>query len=140
MAIENASFDWHEVFPLTQFLYYLRRFKDGFFVVVDSSGSVIGYAILANTPSLSYVLSIAVHPKNRNQGCAGMLLNFLETRCRENGISKIRLDVRVTNTAAIELYKKLGLVEIRRKKNFYGNEIDAILMEKTVAVQSQQTV
>ena len=140
MDIERASFDWTDVFPVTQFLYYLRRFEDGFFVLANSSGSVIGYAILANTHSLGYVLSIAVHPKNRNQGYAGMLLNFLETKCREKGLSKLRLDVRINNTTAIELYKKLGLMEIRRKSNFYGNGIDALLMEKTVTLQSEQTV
>jgi ribosomal-protein-alanine N-acetyltransferase len=133
MEIELESFEFGEVFPVRQFLYYLNMFKDGFVVVVNSSGSIVGYAILACTKNLGYVLSIAVHPKNRNKGYANALLEFLEIKCRENGVSNLRLDVRVSNTAAIELYKKLGLAELRVKKNFYGKGIDALSMGKTVS-------
>ena len=133
MEIELESFEFSEVFPVRQFLYYLNVFRDGFFVVVDSSGLIVGYAILACTQNLGYVLSIAVHPKNRKQGYANALLEFLELKCREKGVSNLRLDVRVSNTAAIELYKKLGLAELRVKKNFYGKGVDALSMGKTVS-------
>ena len=132
MEIEIESFESREVFPPRQFLYYLNVFKDGFYVVVDSTGSIVGYAILACTQNMGYVLSIAVHPKNRNQGYASALLAFLDGKCREKGVPNLRLDVRVTNTAAIKLYKKLGLVELRIKKNFYGKGLDALSMGKTV--------
>ena len=132
MEIELESFEFSEVFPVRQFLYYLDVFKDGFFVVVDSSGLIVAYAILAFTQNMGYVLSIAVQPKNRNQGYANALLEFLEGKCREKGVSNLRLDVRVTNIAAIGLYKKLGLAELRIKKDFYGKGVDALSMGKTV--------
>ena len=133
MEIELESFEFGEVFPVRQFLYYLEMLKDDFFVVVNSSGLIRGYAILACTQTLGYVLSIAVHPKNRKQGYARALFEFLEVKCREKGISELRLDVRVTNTAAIGLYKKMGLVELRIKKNFYGKGQDALSMGKNVS-------
>ena len=133
MEIELESFEFGEVFPVRQFLYYLQMFKDGFFVAENSSGVIVGYAILACTPSLGYVLSIAVHPKNRKQGYARALFEFLEFKCREKGVYELKLDVRVSNTAAIELYKKMGLAESRIKKNFYGKGQDALSMRKTVS-------
>ncbi len=134
LRIETASFDFFDRFPVTLFLYYLQKFRDGFFVVLDIKGSIVGYTILAATNRFAYILSIAIHPINRNQGFAKELIRFLESRCRENSIPKLRLDVRIDNQAAIELYKKLGLTEVKIKKNFYGNGIDAVMMEKTVGV------
>jgi [ribosomal protein S18]-alanine N-acetyltransferase len=133
MEIELESFEFGEVFPVRQFLYYLNMFKDGFFVVADASGLIVGYAILACTQNLGYILSIAVHPKNRKQGYASALLEVLDAKCREKGVSNLRLDVRVTNTAAIGLYKKMGLAELRVKKDFYGKGFDALSMGKTVS-------
>ncbi|WGM90573.1 MAG: N-acetyltransferase [Candidatus Bathyarchaeum tardum] len=132
MEIEQASFDMSEVFPETQFLHYLHRFADSFFVAEDSFDSIVGYAILTCAPSFGYILSIAVHPKNRNQGVAKELLEILESKCREKGIAKLRLDVRINNDTAIGLYKNLGLVEQKVKKNFYGKGLDGLLMEKKV--------
>jgi len=132
MDIELESFEFSEVFPVRQFLYYLQRFKDGFFVVVNSSGLIGGYAILDCTQTLGYVLSIAIHPKTRKQGYASALFEFLEFKCREKGVSELRLDVRMTNTTAIGLYKKMGLVELGINKDFYGKGQDALSMGKTV--------
>jgi ribosomal-protein-alanine N-acetyltransferase len=131
IRIEAASFDFFDRFPVTLFLYYLHKFKDGFFVILDLTGSIVGYAIIAGTNRFGYILSIAVHPDNRNQGFAKVLIMFLESECREKRIPKLRLDVRVDNQSAIELYKKLGLEEVKVKKNFYGDGIDALMMEKT---------
>ncbi|PVX23959.1 MAG: ribosomal-protein-alanine N-acetyltransferase [Candidatus Bathyarchaeum sp.] len=132
LQIEYASFDLFECFSHGLFCYYLRTFEDGFFVALDASGSIVGYTILAYNKRCGYVLSIAVHPKNRHQGYAELLLKALEFKCHENHLSKLRLDVRVDNKNAIELYKKLGFVAVRTKKDFYGDGIDALMMEKAV--------
>ena len=132
MQIEKASFEWYDRFPATLFIHYLQKFEDGFFVALDPYSSIVGYAILADSKSVGYVLSIAVHPKFRNQGYAELLLSFVESKCREKCILLLRLDVRVDNVVAIELYKKLGFVQLRLKKDFYGKGLDALLMEKTL--------
>lgn len=129
-TIEDNSFDWFERFPESLFLYYICKLKDDFFVLVEPSGEIVGYTILVDTKQYAYIFSIAILPKNRNQGYAELLLKFLAARCTEKHIPKIRLDVRVDNTAAIELYKKLGYNEIKKKKNYYGNGLDALMMEK----------
>ena len=132
MEIERASFEPSEIFPADQFQFYLNKFREGFFVAEDFSDKIVAYAILACAPTTGYILSIAVHPQKRNQGVASDLLDFLESKCQEKGISKIRLDVRTDNLPAIRLYRKLGLLPHRVKKNFYGKGSDGILMEKPV--------
>lgn len=132
LDIEDFSFDWFDRFPASLFLYYMHKYNDGFFVVLGPSGSVVGYAIIVEARNHAYLFSIAVHPEKRNNGYGELLLKFLESNCSEKGFSKLRLDVRVDNKAAVELYKKLGYIEVKKKKNFYGDGIDAFLMEKTV--------
>jgi [ribosomal protein S18]-alanine N-acetyltransferase len=130
MNIENASFDWFTRFPEIMFIYYLRRFSDFFFVVLDSSESIVGYTFLEPNRGCGYVMSIAVHPRSRNQGYAELLLEALESEGVEKGLTKMKLDVRKSNLAAIELYKKLGFVKVHTKMDYYGPGMDALTMEK----------
>lgn len=130
LEIEDVSFEGFDRFTESLFFLYLVKFKDGFFVAVDECGSIFGYAIMSNTRRCGYVLSIAVHPKKRRQGCAKLLMKAMESRCQEQQFSKLRLEVRVENKSAVELYKKIGLVKVGTRKNFYGDGLDALTMEK----------
>ena len=49
-----------------------------------------------------------VAPWARGHGLAAMLLDTVESACRERGLSHLRLDVRATQKGAIELYEKRG--------------------------------
>lgn len=131
LKIEDFSFDFFDRFPSSLFLHYMQNYNDDFFVVLEASGSVVGYAIIVKTRNHAYLFSIAVHPENRNKGYGELMLKFLESKCNEKGFSKLRLDVRIDNKAAVELYKKMGYTEVKKKRNFYGNGIDAFLMEKS---------
>ncbi|MCJ7613869.1 ribosomal protein S18-alanine N-acetyltransferase [Candidatus Bathyarchaeota archaeon] len=132
MEIENSSFEWFDTFPKALFNQYLNEYRDGFYVVVDQSESIVGYAILAEENGNGYLLSIAVHTKSRNRGVATLLMKFLETKCHEKGFRKLMLEVRVDNKPAIEIYRKRGLVEVGMTTDFYGDGADALMMEKTV--------
>jgi [ribosomal protein S18]-alanine N-acetyltransferase len=76
-----------------------------------------------------HLMNLAVHPANRGKGFG----QFLMGRMIEEGISKriksIWLEVRPSNLAARNLYKKLGFFEAGIRPNYYSetNE-DAILM------------
>ena len=132
LDIENFSFDFFDRFPESLFSYHLHKNADGFFVVLEPNGSVVGYAILVKRNNSAYLFSIAVHPESRNRGYAELLLTFLESQCAQMGVQKLCLDVRFDNAVALELYTKLGYVKVRTKKDFYGEGVDAFLMEKVV--------
>jgi [ribosomal protein S18]-alanine N-acetyltransferase len=132
MEIEKRSFDWYEIFPKNLFDKYLTEYKDGFYVALNQSDSIIGYAILAEKNGNGYLVSIAVHPKNRNKGVAVLLMNFLESQCKEKRFNKLTLEVRVDNKPAIAAYKKLGLKEVGIKIGFYGDGTNALMMEKKI--------
>lgn len=130
LEIEKNSFDWLDIFPKSLFFYYLKKYSDNFYVVLDKSESIIGYAILVEKNENGYLLSIAVHPKNRNRGIAAFLMEFLENKCKEKGYNKLILDVRMDNKNAIKVYKKLGLIKVGIKLGYYGDGENALMMEK----------
>ena len=84
---------------------------------------VVGEAQLAN---------IAVHPNFRGRGLGKQMMIRLLEDARAEGMEKMTLEVRTGNTAAHDLYLKLGFVETCRRPHFYEDQDEAILMEKTV--------
>ncbi len=69
----------------------------------------------------------AVNPIYRRQGYATKLLNkLIETM--ENQL--LYLEVNTENEAAINLYKKFGLEIIRTRRDYYGKDQDAYIMQK----------
>ena len=50
--------------------------------------------------------------------------------CKNENISEINLEVRISNDAAQSLYKKMGFMEVGQRPNYYENRETAILMKK----------
>lgn len=76
-------------------------------------------------------MNLCVHPEYRRQGLAKMLLNHLTTVCKAESLACLLLEVRASNTAAIQLYERYGFSQIGLRKAYYpaksGRE-DALLM------------
>jgi ribosomal-protein-alanine N-acetyltransferase len=49
--------------------------------------------------------------------------------CRLQGAEFVSLEVRTSNSTAISLYRQLGFVVTGRRKGYYENGEDALLME-----------
>ena len=73
--------------------------------------------------------NIYVLEEYRNRGIASKLLTKIIEIGREQKIVNITLEVKKTNQAAINLYKKFGFLAKGIRKSYY-NGIDGILMEK----------
>ena len=62
-----------------------------------------------------------------------LMLRLLR-RAFDAGCRTVELEVRPSNRAGIRLYLGLGLVECRRRTNYYAQEgEDAVVMEGTIA-------
>lgn len=74
--------------------------------------------------------NIAVKSNFRNQGIGQTLLNHLLANAASQNVSKIRLEVRQSNSAAIQFYKKNGFRSVYVRNNFYSSPREnAIVME-----------
>lgn len=77
-----------------------------------------------------YINNIAVNKDYRKSGVATKLLFALEVSLSDNAEFST-LEVRKSNTAAINLYKKNGYEQVGERKNFYEKPAEnALLMTK----------
>lgn len=68
-----------------------------------------------------YIANLAVRKDFRRQGVAKALLEKVIETAKENDLSFVTLEVRESNTSAINLYKSFGFSKQGVRKNFYRN-------------------
>ena len=90
-----------------------------------------GFVIVQITDEVN-IASIAVKKEFRNLGMATKLIEKVEEFAKEKNIKTISLEVSDKNITAYLLYKKLGFVERRIRKNYYKDKTNAIEMIKEV--------
>jgi ribosomal-protein-alanine N-acetyltransferase len=92
---------------------------------------IIGYAGLWLILDEAHVTSVAVHPDYRGRRLGELLFNVLIQEAVYLGADRMTLEVRVSNHAARQLYKRLGFVSAGIRKGYYNdNQEDAIIMWK----------
>ncbi|MBQ3562561.1 MAG: ribosomal protein S18-alanine N-acetyltransferase [Clostridia bacterium] len=101
-----------------------------FFLAKDGE-KVIGYGGMYTVLDEGYVTNIGVLPEYRRKGIGSKIVRELINFSIEKSLSFITLEVRVSNVAAIELYKTFEFNEVGRRKNFYRNPTeDAFIMTR----------
>jgi len=99
------------------------------FLVAEQEGEVVGYVVgVIRRWGEGHVISLAVHPKRRRRGIGTALMRELLRRFAEKGARVARLEVRVSNEAAIRLYEKLNFIKVGVVKHYYPDGEDAYLM------------
>ena len=98
-----------------------------FNAVLDNE--IVGFIMLSISDELN-IDSVAVKKEFRNLGIATKLITRAEEFAKEKEINTLSLEVAYTNITAYLLYKKLGFVARRTRKNYYKNGDDAIEMIK----------
>ncbi|WP_019678972.1 ribosomal protein S18-alanine N-acetyltransferase [Ruminococcus flavefaciens] len=79
------------------------------------------------------ILTVATAPKYRRQGVAKMLMEAFLTAVPED-VETLALEVRQSNTAAIELYKSFGFEKAGTRKRFYRDPVedaDVMVLNRT---------
>ncbi len=101
------------------------------YYVAKRDGHVIGGCGVIMAAGEGNITNVVVDEKERNRGVGCKLLKYLMEDGIKNGISAFTLEVRVSNDAAIHLYKKLGFFSEGIRPNFYEKPVeDAMIMWK----------
>lgn len=78
-----------------------------------------------------HINTIAVRPGLRRQGLASLLMTHLLDQAAAEGAHRAVLEVRRSNTPAIQLYERLGFRAAGVRRNYYSQpEEDAILLTR----------
>ncbi len=114
---------------LTLYLSELNLRTSRHYVVARRHGSVAGYSGLLFTADEAHVTTLAVDPAHHREGIGTRLLLHQAHFARERGARHLTLEVRASNVAAQELYRRFGFRSEGVRKNYYAevNE-DGIVM------------
>jgi tRNA threonylcarbamoyladenosine biosynthesis protein TsaB len=103
------------------------------YVVAKIDGKIVGYGGMWSIIDEGHITNIAVHADYRGQGIGNAIVKSLIKIAKENNVARMTLEVRPTNIAAIDLYKKYGFEVAGLRKNYYFDTgEDALIMWKEV--------
>ncbi|MER7248311.1 GNAT family N-acetyltransferase [Kribbella sp. NPDC000426] len=105
-----------------------ERLSENRVILVADEGAVVGYAVLLVPPvalDVVEVLRIAVAPDERRTGIGGQLMTAALERCAGR---TVLLEVALSNESARGLYASFGFEEISRRRGYYGDGEDAVIM------------
>ena len=107
------------------------------FFGVFNDDEICGYSSLTIVAGECYVNRIAVKNEHRKKGYASELFSAMIDYCIEKNAEFISLEVRVSNTPAINLYKKFGLEAVGERRNFYDDPVEnAAIMTRFFKTQN----
>ena len=97
--------------------------------VAEIDGQIVGMIVAWLFVDEAHIATIATHPDFRRQGIAQKLLTHTLRYTYDEGAVTSFLEVRESNLAAQEMYRKFGYEKTGRRKRYYkDNDEDAILM------------
>jgi ribosomal-protein-alanine N-acetyltransferase len=103
---------------------------------LEQDNILIGYYMSLFVLDEVTLMDISVVADFRDKGNARVLIEHLIEQCRAKNITGIWLEVRQSNSVAIELYESSGFVLVEHRKDYYpsaqGYE-DAMIMTLTLA-------
>ena len=131
VRIEKAAFP--QPWPYDAFLGFLG--EPGFLVAIEH-GLILGY-IVADAGRrygavTGHVKDLAVHPDHRGRGIGTRLLDRGFDQLRRQDVSRVKLEVRATNDAAIALYDRFGFEAHHTIPRYYDDGEDAVVLVTTL--------
>lgn len=102
----------------------------GCFALLDDRGGMAMARVAADEAEL---LTLAVLPDSRRQGLARALLAEAEHVAAAHGAATLFLEVATRNAAAQALYAAAGYQQAGRRRRYYADGDDALVLRKTLA-------
>ena len=132
LALEHDSFDSDRI-PRRNFRRFLTA-PTAELRVIGEGGRIDGYYLMLfrARASIARIYSIAVDAAARGRGLARALLDDAEAIAMRRGASRVGLEVRDDNSAAIRLYETRGYVLTGRVPDYYEDGAEARRYEKRV--------
>ncbi len=129
---EIAKISLQEIYTEELYIKIHSLWPDGF-LVAEEGRCILGFisGVLPDESS-SRILMLAVRPDQRRRGIGSSLLQAFINRSAGRGVSKVTLEVRLSNQESIEFYQKRGFQITGRIQNFYTNGDDAFKMVKYI--------
>jgi len=92
------------------------------------SDKIFGYLIFREYADFLEINNIVVSEKVRRTGIGSSLMDFIFKHAEKKNKKKIFLEVRESNSEAIEFYRQFGFSKISKRQSYYRNPSEAALV------------
>lgn len=101
----------------------------GYARIAERKGEIAGYSVAWMGEGHGHLGNLATAPGARRRGVASVLIEDLQREARERGVSRITLEVRVSNFPAQWLYRRHGFRLAGLRRRYYRDTgEDALVM------------
>lgn len=108
----------------------MLRFPLTVALIAERAGEVVGYLIGRAVAGEGEILNLAVTPEERRHGLGSRLLEAGLQALSTAGATRVWLEVRESNSAALALYLKRGFGAAGRRSRYYKSPVeDALVLQ-----------
>ncbi len=120
----NLAEAWDE-----RFFAHVLRSQGGFGFIAEAHGAPTGFVLVRTVLDEAEILALAVSAAFRRNGIGRRLLVEAATLAGRYGAEKVFLEVAAGNLAARNLYESQGFRKAGRRKAYYADGQDALLLQ-----------
>ena len=102
----------------------------GVAALLDPRGGMVMLRVAADEAE---ILTLAVHPGQRRQGIARKLLTEAAALAAAHGATALFLEVALRNAGARALYEAAGFTQVGRRRRYYADGDDALVMRRSLS-------
>jgi len=98
------------------------------YIVAICEDEVVGYAGIWQAIDEGHITNIVTKKDKRGNNIGTKMLDKIIQLARKKALKNVTLEVNENNQVAIKLYKKYNFIEVGKRKKYYNNTDDAIIM------------
>lgn len=133
LKLNLRCFNAGENYTKHTFSYLLNEANCLSYRVVAANRQIVAFIfIITGEDGSGHITTIGVAPEHRRRGLANKLLQHAEEALRKRSVNTLMLEVRASNFAAQNLYRKLGYSTVQRLPKYYNNGEDGFLLVKSL--------
>lgn len=134
--LDQSCFPPDIAYSMADLRYFLSTPRSLSWIAESEDGLVAGFLIVERVrregAMTGHIITIDVEQGARRQGVGGRLLGAAEARLREEGISRLTLEVAEDNASALAFYHRFGFTPIGHIPDYYAGRLAAQVMEKAL--------
>lgn len=123
----NLETDFDEFWNYNVFKQELENPNSEYFVAILNE-TIVGFAGIWTAVDDIHITNIVTKKSHRNQGIGKKLLEHLIKISKQKNLSSLTLEVNEKNEPAIKLYEQYNFKKIGKRKNYYKQNENAIIM------------
>jgi ribosomal-protein-alanine acetyltransferase len=100
---------------------------------------LLGYAVTWTVGEVTDLQRLVVAPDARRRGLGRRLVEELVDDAAGQGTERVLLEVSAANDAALACYRSVGFVEVDRRRAYYRDGSDALVLQRDLTAPAAPT-